>query len=267
MSRARPDDAGAAAMRRRAALAMSAPYVAWIAFILAFEMAASLSSPMPRAWLAPAYALKSALCLALLLAFRRYRPAPMPESGDARWLLAGALAGVAVLAIWVLPESDFLLRHCRPAALFYRRWLVMPLGAMPPYFDPGATAHLPAGAACLAYSPNEAGWPLAAARLLGSAFVIAPAEEFFFRGFLYRWIRGRDWLSTPLSRFDAQSFWIVVALFAFEHDRWFAGAVAGVAYGFLAVKSGGLAAPIVAHITTNLLLGALVLATGQFGFW
>ena len=87
-------------------------------------------------------------------------------------------------------------------------------------------------------------------RLFGSAFVISVAEELFFR----RW----------LMRFAG--FWWMVALFAVEHDRWLVGAIAGVLYGWLALRK-GLVSAIVAHVTTNLALGLYVLETGKWQFW
>ena len=87
-------------------------------------------------------------------------------------------------------------------------------------------------------------------RLLGSAFVISIAEELFFR----RW----------LMRFAG--FWLMVALFAVEHDRWLVGAIAGMLYGWLALRKGLLSA-MIAHVTTNLTLGLYVLETGNWQFW
>ena len=278
----------------RAALAMSAPYLLWIAFILVFQVAASLGAPLPRSWAAPAYALKSALCLALLLLLRHWTSnshlstqhssnsksqisnsdssnlksqisnSSQPSTSQ---LSTSLFIGILVFILWVAPECRWLYDHCRPLSLLYHRWLVMPLGAYPEYFTPQTFPALSPDCSGLAFSPAEAGWPLAIARLLGSAFVIAPAEELFFRGFLYRWIQGRNWRAIDISKFDAHSFWIVVAVFAFEHDRWLMGAVAGIAYGLLAIKCGGLRAAIVAHITTNLLLGIYVLVFSRYGFW
>ena len=96
----------------------------------------------------------------------------------------------------------------------------------------------------------EASAALVAIRLFGSAFVISAAEELFFR----RWLIG------------FAGFWPTVALFAVEHDRWLVGAVAGLAYGALFLRR-GLVSSIVAHATTNLLLGLWVLRTGQWHFW
>ena len=96
----------------------------------------------------------------------------------------------------------------------------------------------------------EAGAAMIAVRLVGSAFVISVAEELFFR----KWLIG------------FAGFGWMVALFAIEHDRWLVGAIAGVLYGLLYLRRGLLAA-IVAHATTNLVLGLWVLRTGQWQFW
>ena len=87
-------------------------------------------------------------------------------------------------------------------------------------------------------------------RLVGSAFVISVAEELFFRRFLMRFA----------------GFWWMVLLFAVEHDRWLAGAFAGLLYGWLALRKGLLSA-IVAHVVTNLALGIYVLETKNWQFW
>ena len=89
-----------------------------------------------------------------------------------------------------------------------------------------------------------------AVRLVGSAFVISVAEELFFR----KWLIG------------FAGFAWMVALFAVEHDRWLVGAIAGAIYGALCLRR-GLFAAIVAHATTNLVLGLWVLRTGQWQFW
>ena len=96
----------------------------------------------------------------------------------------------------------------------------------------------------------EASMAMIVFRLLGSAFVISVAEELFFR----KWLIG------------FAGFWWMVALFAIEHDRWLVAAICGIAYGWLYLRR-GLGAAIVAHVTTNLVLGLWVLKTGQWQFW
>ena len=96
----------------------------------------------------------------------------------------------------------------------------------------------------------ESGAALIVMRLVGSAFVISVAEELFFR----KWLIG------------FAGFWGMVFLFAVEHDRWLVGAIAGVIYGLLYLRK-GLWSAVVAHATTNLVLGLWVLKTGQWQFW
>ena len=137
-------------------------------------------------------------------------------------LLPGLAVGLAVFAIWILPEQfDW---------TWYRKWCIIGEG--------GTQAVAEASAVMIAI------------RLIGSAFVISVAEELFFR----KWLIG------------FAGFWPMVALFAVEHDRWLVAAICGVAYGWLYLRK-GLGAAIVAHVTTNLVLGLWVLKTGQWQFW
>ena len=137
-------------------------------------------------------------------------------------LLPGLLVGLAVFAMWILPEQfDW---------AWYAKFCIVGEG--------GTQAVAEASAAMIAI------------RLVGSAFVISVAEELFFR----------KWL-IPFA-----GFWWMVGLFAVEHDRWLVAAICGVAYGWLYLRRGLLAA-VVAHATTNLVLGLWVLKTGQWQFW
>ena len=158
-------------------------------------------------------------------------------------------AGLAVCALWVLPECSEL----------YRIWCVLPLGADGTAAAGGVVEASP-------YDPHVCGWPLTVAKIVGSAFVIAPAEEVFFRHFLYKRLVRRDFWNVPLRHFDASAFCWMVLLFTLEHDRPLAAAAAGAAYGLLAIWR-GLPAAIVAHVVTNLALGLHVVAHDAWRFW
>ncbi len=95
-------------------------------------------------------------------------------------------------------------------------------------------------------------------QLLGSALVIATAEELFFRDWLY------NWLAESWSRRSAAL--IMLALFAVEHDKYLCALAAGAVYFALYLRK-GLVSAIAGHITTNLALGVYVILTNRWYFW
>ena len=213
-------------MNRRTLLVV-APYVAWMALMLALPVSAG------------AYAVRtsvSAFLLVALLLHGRVRPVPSLAQ-----LAIGLGVGVMVYWLWTVPESF----------AWYRRWCVIGSSA--------ATGPSP-------YDPAVCGWPLTMVRLFGSAVVIAAAEELFFRSFLYRRLQRTDWTAVDPRRFDLSAFLWTVALFALEHDRIVVGAMAGAVYGFVYIRR-GLGAAVVAHAVTNLALGLEVIRTGAWGYW
>ena len=108
---------------------------------------------------------------------------------------------------------------------------------------------------------------MALVRLLGSGLVIAAVEEFFWRGFLYRFLIAPAFTRVDPGTFAAAAFLAVAAVFGLEHDRWLAGVLAGLAYGAVFVRTRDIWAAVVAHAATNLLLGLYVLSTGAYRFW
>ena len=148
--------------------------------------------------------------------------------------ISGILVGLAIFALWIWAPA----------------W---------PYSEPVSPEGLP-------YAPETCGWPLTIAKLVGSAFIIAPAEELFFRSFLYRKLIARDFTSIPLSKFDLSAFLWVIFLFTLEHDRPIAAAITGAAYGLLAIRF-GISSAIIAHVTTNLVLALHVILNNAWQFW
>lgn len=217
------------------------PFLAWIGLMYALGE--------PAAW---KYALRTGLCLALFLGLHPWTGYRGPELRDLMW---GVPVGVAVLVAWIGLETPWAAARMPGLQEFYLRWLVFPLGELPPL--PEASP----------YAPQTCGWALALVRLGGSALVIASIEEFFWRGFLYRWLVRRRFLSVGLGRFELQAFLITVAVFGLEHQRWLAGIVAGAAYGGLIIHRKNIWGAVIAHVVTNLLLGLYVLSSGSYTFW
>ena len=209
----------------------AAPFVAWIAMMSALPATAA------------GYAARTAVTAVVgLWCWRKYGWALPADAKRARSWAAGLAVGVVVAVLWIAPED----------CAWYRRWLTWG----------GETASGPSP-----YDPAACGWALTLAKLVGSAFVIAPVEEVFFRSFLYRRLQRVDFRAVAAAAFDLSAFLWMVGLFALEHPpRFVAGAMAGAFYGFAFVRF-GLAAAIVAHVVTNLLLALWVVLVGDWGFW
>ncbi|NCO37440.1 MAG: CAAX prenyl protease-related protein [Armatimonadetes bacterium CG_4_10_14_3_um_filter_66_18] len=229
--------------QRHAARAHLVPFAVWMALLFLLPI---LEVPSGLG-----YAVRTAVCLLLLVGLRPWR---WYEAFRLRHAWLALAVGVAVCAVWVLPESPWIGGGGGVQRL-YLKYCVLPFGKLPEpvLFPPCA--------------PENCGWLLTVTRLVGSAFVIAAIEEFFWRGFLYRWLLRQDFLSVGLGVFGARAFVLTAVLFGFEHNRWLAGILAGLAYGWLAVRTRDLWAAALAHVVTNLLLGVYVLTTGQYGFW
>ena len=123
------------------------------------------------------------------------------------------------------------------------------------------------------YSEQFAQWPAmvtfawVAFRLLGSVVTVPLAEELAFRGYLLPRLGGNPTAINSRIPFSLFAFVVSSVLFGLLHGAWLAGTLAGLAYGWLRYRRGLLGDAIVAHMTTNLLLSAYVLVTGQWSYW
>ena len=212
------------------AILYAAPFVAWIALQMAL--------PATAVGYAVRTGVTAVIGLACLLVLKA--PCGFPWRG----VIVGLIGGLVVNVLWIAPEYS----------TWYRTWMELPIGELPPASGPSP------------YEPSVCGWPLTIVKLIGSAFVIAPVEEVFFRSFLYRRLQARDFRAVPLSRFDLSAFLWMVFLFTLEHDRPVVASLAGAAYGLLAIRF-GLGSAIVAHVVTNLALGLHVIYRGEWWFW
>lgn len=224
-------------------LAHVLPFVAWIALMHFLDLPA-----LSPAW---AYAIRSALCLGLLIYLRPWRWYSRPSW---RFFPLAALVGVVVFVAWIGLEHPAVARWGALQEL-YLKWGVRPLGELRPEMK------------SLPFAPDACGWPLTIVRILGSGLIIGVIEEFFWRGFVYRWIFGGDFTRADPGRFVAAPFFLVAITFGLEHMEWLAGIIAGLAYGWLYLRTRDIWSAAFAHALTNLLLGAYVVATGQYQFW
>jgi CAAX prenyl protease-like protein len=185
-------------------------------------------------WLYPLKAGLVALALAVL--WRHYtelKSHVLPF----RHLLLSMVAGLGVLVLWVNLDAG---------------WMLM-------------------GKVGKGYNPtNEAGqidWLLVTFRIAGAALVVPVMEELFWRSFVQRWVQQPDFMTLDPAQIGFKALFIASALFAVEHLQWLAGLIAGLAYGWLYIRTRNLWAPIIAHAVTNGGLGAYIVATGYWSFW
>jgi len=146
-----------------------APFATWMALMFVLP-----SAP----W---AYAVRTFATLIVLIfsasRLHNSRPRPLTSTSGLIW---GVVAGLAVLALWVVPEKLF---------GWYRAYCMY-----------GYTANA---------SVDASGWTLRAIRLFGSAFVISVAEELFFRKWLMRY--AGFWWSVALFA-AGHNRWLVAAI-------------------------------------------------------
>ena len=110
-------------------------------------------------------------------------------------------------------------------------------------------------------------WLFIAVRLIGLAVVVPLAEELFWRGFLLRWLVDPDWEKVPIGRYTFSSCMLVTGMFALAHPEWLAAAVWCLLINGLLYWTKDLWQCVVAHATSNLLLGLYVLTFGQWWLW
>ena len=99
----------------------------------------------------------------------------------------------------------------------------------------------------------------ATARVLGTVLVVPLVEELFFRGYILARL-DRGGLAARLLAIVVSS-----ALFGLLHQRWLAGAVAGVVFALLMLRRGRMADAVVAHVAANLVVAGWAIAARDWG--
>jgi CAAX prenyl protease-like protein len=216
------------------ALARIVPFAVYLFFIFVADVLARLGySAQDTRWLYGAKIL--AVGAALMFYWRHY--AELAWQGMRASLLAASVAlGLLVFVLWISLDAG---------------WMQIGSAAG---FDPRGAG-------------GAVNWGLVALRIAGAALVVPVMEELFWRSFLLRWLDSPEFLSVRAAAVSLKALAITVLLFGFEHNLWLAGMVAGLAYSLLYMRSGNLWAAIVAHGVTNGVLGAWIVATGNWHYW
>ena len=107
-----------------------------------------------------------------------------------------------------------------------------------------------------------------AIRIAAAVVTVPIAEELAFRGFLIRRLMRADFESLDVRRFTWLALLVSSVAFGVLHgDRWIAGALAGLVYAAAMLRRGRIGEAVVAHATTNALIGLTVLTAGKWYLW
>lgn len=222
-----------APMFNRAAWARILPFLVYLFFIFAVDMLGRMGfSAQELRWV---YALKiGAVLLMLIIGYRHYTELHTLRLSPT-WAGISVLTGLVVFWLWINLNAGW-----------------MQIGSADG-FDPRTGGRID--------------WLLVAVRIAGAALVVPVMEELFWRSFLMRWIVNADFEKTDPSQVTIKSVAITVVLFGFEHNLWFAGVVAGLAYSLLYLRQRSLWSAILAHAVTNGVLGVWIVRSGSWAYW
>lgn len=246
---------------RRAGLAYVLPLVVFLGFLFPFQLSgwpfwehpnAPWWRQHPEQW---QYPIQTLLTLGVLYYFRKSY-----QWRWSWWVVVSMLCGGIGILFWLLPTMlydrmpDFFAHHPD-----LQKW--------------GFAARTEGG-----FNPyalvNSRENPLLfyggiVLRCVRAVFVVALAEEIFWRGFLMRYVlsQGGDWRTVPFGKASWLSYGVVTALFIFSHNpidylgAWFYGSLAYL----LAVFSKNLLSCVVMHATANALMIGYAFSTGKWG--
>ncbi|WP_338844586.1 CAAX prenyl protease-related protein [Massilia sp. W12] len=215
-------------------LARCLPFAIYILFLAIEDLLGKVLhvSKPDLLWL---YPVKISLVMAALWYFR-HEYDELRRAMGARALALSLGVGVLVFVLWINANLP---------------WMLMGEGRG---YDPHTT-------------PDKMNWFLVGTRIFGATLVVPLMEELFYRSFLQRWLVKPDFQQVDPNAIPYQWLLAVSLVFAVSHTEWFAGVIAGLAYGFLYMKSRNLWTAVFAHAVTNGVLGVWVLQTGNWQYW
>jgi CAAX prenyl protease-like protein len=221
---------------KRKLLAYTTPMLVFVALLSLTEIlphfGRSFWLASPQYWTFPAQTL---ICAALLLYF-----CPNYEFQPLRQLPFTLAIAVAVFLLWIAPQQ-------------FLGFAPRLDGFNPDVFGPRGFPY----------------WSTVTLRFLRLVVVVPLVEEIFWRGFLLRFFISERFDVVPFGKFSWLSFFAVTLGFCFAHsapDR-VAAFITGALYNCVAYRSKSLTSCVLAHAVTNLLLGAWIMFTRQWGFW
>ncbi len=208
----------------------------FIGFILLLACEPLLASALARLGLGsqPTYLIRTLAAIALLIHYRRDYT-ELSRKPDLYQGIIAILCGLLVFILWVLP---------------YPGWM----GGQ-------AQSH----EAMPMHDAMDMFWLVC--RWTGSALVVPIIEELFWRSYFMRRLEHNEFMSVSPAQVGTYAVVVSSVLFAVEHQLWLAGLLAGLVYAWLYRRFQMLWIPVLAHMTTNAVLGAWVVFGGHWQYW
>jgi CAAX prenyl protease-like protein len=165
---------------------------------------------------------------------------------EARWKLSweAVLVGILVCALWVGLDP------------FYPKFNLLFKGDTEPW-NPFKQLG----------QHSALAWFFVAIRIFGSALIVPPIEEAFYRSFLYRYFVRTDFEAMPFRQFHWLSWVVTSCIFGFSHYQWLGGILCGLLYQGLVIHKNRLGDAMTAHGITNFLLGVWIVWQNDWKFW
>jgi len=110
-------------------------------------------------------------------------------------------------------------------------------------------------------------WFFVVVRTAGSALIVPPLEEAFYRSFLYRYFVRLEFTAMPFKQLHWLSLIVTSLVFGLSHYQWLAGFLCGLVYQGLVIRKNRLGDAMTAHAITNFLLGCWIVWKGAWSFW
>jgi exosortase E/protease (VPEID-CTERM system) len=174
------------------------------------------------------YPLRLFACVAVILLYRHRLVAL-----EWRFSWRGPLLGIGVFVIWTIGVH-----------------FLEPSSSMPD--------------ALKAASPSLR-WGWITCRVAATVLTVPLAEELAYRGFLMRRLQTADFDSLGYQRVGWFAIAVSSIVFGAAHGAlWLPGCIAGVAYAWIAKRRNQLGEAVTAHMTTNLLVASVALASGNW---
>lgn len=219
------------------------------------------------------YNLRTIICIIIIFIFKPWKYYP---SFELKYLPISILTGIIVFLLWICFEAPWTTANFPLIAEWYDRIFVdftKPFAIRELYesIDNKIVPYMVIDSGEFKgynfYDPFVTGWINFSIHMIGTSFVIAIIEEFFYRSFVYRWMQSHPFQIVDLNKIHWPLLITVSLFFSISHVEWGVAIICGIIFGLLYIKTKNIWSSVIAHGITNFLLGIYVVRFDAYHFW